>query len=353
MTMETIAFADDDERSLERSSATVPDPGPLEVQVEIKAAGICGSDVGAWQRKPAYDFIETPRIPGHEHVGVISELGADIEHFNLGDRVVERPLRSCGVCDACRNGAPHVCESLEITGFHSDGGFAPYSVVPAHSLHQVPDSLTDHQAAVAEPMAVAARATVHRTRITAGDDVLVLGAGPMGAFSALIGDTLAAHITVGGLSRDTPRFAVLEELAIRTVNLETTSASEAANDYADGGFDVVVDATGSTSALSDGMAAARPNGEAVVIGIPSGNLGVQTPDFVRQEQRVSGSYGATAADFERAIEIMQNAPDKLDAMSRSYEPDDIESAFESFANGDVIKPILETPLLGDDSSVCN
>ncbi|MFD1600208.1 zinc-dependent alcohol dehydrogenase [Halobellus rarus] len=343
--METIIFADDGERSLERSTAPIPDPGPREVQLEIKATGICGSDVGAWHRKSAYDFVETPRVPGHEYVGVISDLGEDIEYFDVGDRVVERPLRSCGVCNACRNGASHVCENLEITGFHFDGGFAPYSVVSVHSLHRVPDSLTHRQAAMAEPMAVAARATLHRTNLTTGDDVLVLGAGPMGAFSALIGDTLAANVTVGGLSRDKPRFAVLEDLGIRTVNLETTSTSECANEYADGGFDVVVDATGSTSALTDGIAAARPNGEAVVIGIPSGSLDIPTPDFVRQEQRVSGSYGATPADFERALEIMEGVPDELDAMSQSYEPDDVERAFRSFADGEVIKPILETSLL--------
>lgn len=198
---------------------------------------------------------------------------------------------------------------------------------------------------MAEPMAVAARATVNRTNLTTGDDVLVLGAGPMGAFSALIGDTLAANVTVGGLSRDRPRFAVLEDLGIRTVNLETTSASESATEYADGGFDVVVDATGSTSALADGLAAARPNGEAVVIGIPSGNLGVTAPEFVRQEQRVSGSYGARPADFERALEIIEGVPDELDAMSQSYEPDDVEDAFRAFADGEIIKPILETALL--------
>ncbi len=345
MSMETIIFADDGERSLERSTATIPEPGPREVQLEIKATGVCGSDVGAWHRKSAYEFIETPRVPGHEYVGVISELGEDIEYFAVGDRVVERPLHSCGVCSACRNGASHVCENLEITGFHFDGGFAPYSVAPVYSLHPVPDSLTDQQAAMAEPMAVAARATVNRTNLTTGDDVLVLGAGPMGAFSALIGDTLAANVTVGGLSRDRPRFAVLEDLGIRTVNLETTSASESATEYADGGFDVVVDATGSTSALADGLAAARPNGEAVVIGIPSGNLDVTAPEFVRQEQRVSGSYGARPADFERALEIIEGVPDELDAMSQSYEPDDVEDAFRAFADGEIIKPILETALL--------
>ncbi|MFB6134312.1 MAG: zinc-binding dehydrogenase, partial [Halanaeroarchaeum sp.] len=173
-------------RSLAQLDAGVPEPGPGEVRLAVQAAGVCGSDVGAWQGKNAYDFLDTPRVLGHEYVGVVDALGTNVDTVDADDRVVERPLHACGVCTACRNGVEHVCERLAITGFHFDGAFAPYHIAPVDALHPIPAGIPDRRAAVTEPMAVAARATLDRISVRASDAVLVLGAGPMGSYSALI-----------------------------------------------------------------------------------------------------------------------------------------------------------------------
>lgn len=343
--METIVLTGGEPRSLRTADAPIPEPGPGEVRLAVRAAGVCGSDVGAWHGKTAYDFVETPRVLGHEYVGVVDAVGDDGTGFSVGDRVVERPLHACGVCTACRNGAEHVCENLQITGFHFDGAFAPYHVVPTDALHPVPDAIPDRRAAVTEPMAVAARATLARTDLRSGDDVLVLGAGPMGAFSALVADRSGAHVVVGGLERDRPRFEVLHDIGLETATLEDTTPAAVAAERADGSFDVLVDATGSTAALEGGMRAVRPGGEGVVIGIPSGRMGVETPSFVRSEQRVSGSYGARPADFERALEIIADLGDRLDRTLVDVDPADAPDAFQAFANGEIIKPVLDVAAL--------
>jgi L-iditol 2-dehydrogenase len=345
-TMGAVTLVDDGaERRLETRRKPVPDPGHGEVRLAVRAAGVCGSDVGAWKGKSVYDFVETPRVLGHEYVGVVDALGAGVERVSVGDRVVERPLRACGGCRACRHGAEHVCENVEITGFHSHGGFAAFRTVPARALHPVPEGLPDRHAALAEPMAVAARATLDRVTVGPGDDVLVLGAGPMGAFSALIADHANADAVVGGLAADEDRFRILEESGVATANLESTTLPDVAGEVADGAFDVFVDATGSASVLEGGLDVVRPGGEAVVIGIPGEPMGVPAPSFVRSEKRVSGSYGARAADFERALGVLVGLGDRLDPAVARYDPADPEAAFRDFAAGAVVKPLFDTAAL--------
>lgn len=339
--MKSVTLRDDPSgRNLAVQEVPRPEPGPNEVRLKVVSAGVCGSDVGAWQSKPAYDFLDTPRILGHEYVGVVDTTGDDVDAFERGDRVVERPLHACGTCTACRHGDGHVCENVEITGFHRDGAFAEYIVAPTGSLHPVPESLPNDIAAVTEPMAVAARATLERSSFTPGDDVFVLGAGPMGAFSALIAEYSGGNVVIGGLSNDEPRFETISGLGIETANLEVNSVEAVAEEATDGWFDIIIDATGSTAALEENIHILRPGGDAVVIGIPTGTLGVPSPSFVRGERRVSGSYGATINDFERAIAILVNVQSEMTELLRSYDVSDADTAFQNFLDGEVIKPII-------------
>lgn len=344
--METIVLEDvDGARTLRRGTAAVPEPDPAEVRIRVRAAGICGSDVGAWRQKPAYDFLETPRILGHEYAGVIDGVGQGVESVDVGDRVVERPLHACGVCAPCRNGATHVCENVEITGFHVDGAFATYITAPADALHPIPDTLPLSRAAMAEPLAVAARAVLDRASVTAGDSVLVAGPGPMGAFSALITEEVGASVVVGGLPRDKARFNLLEAAGIQTANLDERTPIDLARELTDGGFDRFVDATGAAPVLEDTMEAVRRGGEAVVIGIPTGTLGLPSPSFVRGEKRVSGSYGAQPIDFERAISLLDDEEFPIDALRSAYHPEAVQTAFEAFAEAEVVKPVLNITAL--------
>lgn len=344
--METIVLEDvDGARTLSRRTAPVPDPQPDEVRIRVEAAGICGSDVGAWREKPAYDFLETPRVLGHEYTGVIDAVGQGVESFAVGDRVVERPLHACGVCAPCRNGAPHVCENVEITGFHVDGAFATSITAPADAVHPIPDTLSLSRAAMAEPLAVAARAVLDRANVTAGDSVLVAGPGPMGAFSALIAEAVGASVVVGGLPRDQARFDLLETAGIQTADLDERPPVDLGRELTDGGFDRFVDATGAAPVLEDAMEAVRRGGDAVVIGIPTGTLGLPSPSFVRGEKRVSGSYGAQPMDFERAISLLDDEDFPIDPLRSEYRPEAVQTAFEEFAEAKVVKPVLDIAAL--------
>ncbi|MGW0583900.1 alcohol dehydrogenase catalytic domain-containing protein [Streptomyces sp. NPDC002920] len=164
-----------------------PEPGPGEVKIRVAYAGICGTDV--------HEYFETPRathepnpltgatLPqtlGHEFAGTVVACGEDVDRVTPGARVCVRPIRTCGVCPRCTSGLSHLCTALAAIGVTSPGGgLAQYVVVPAGSVHPLPDGLSLEQGALVEPMAVALNA-VERARVPTGGSALVTGAGAVG-----------------------------------------------------------------------------------------------------------------------------------------------------------------------------
>ena len=165
-----------------------PNAGSGQVKVRIKTCGICGSDVHEYREGP---FIIPskphpltkraggPVILGHELSGEVTELGASVEGVSIGDRVTINPLIVCGECYYCKHGKYNMCLQLGTAGFAADGGFAEYAVVPAYSLHRLPDTVTDDMGAFVEPLSVAVHA-FQRSRMAIGEVVAVIGAGPIG-----------------------------------------------------------------------------------------------------------------------------------------------------------------------------
>ncbi len=165
-----------------------PSPGAGQVQVRIKACGICGSDLHEYREGP---FIIPskphpltgrhmgPLILGHEFSAEVTEVGRGVFQFSPGDRVVVNPLIYCGKCHYCRRGQHIMCTKLGTVGFAADGAFAEYGVFNEYALLRLPDSVSDEMGTFVEPLAVAVHA-VKRSRMKIGDSVAVVGAGPIG-----------------------------------------------------------------------------------------------------------------------------------------------------------------------------
>ncbi|ASO59707.1 Zn-dependent oxidoreductase [Salmonella enterica] len=155
----------------------LPQPAPGEVRVNVKLAGICGSDSHIYRGHNP--FAKYPRVIGHEFFGFIDAVGDDINSARIGERVAVDPVISCGHCYPCSVGKPNVCTSLVVLGVHRDGGFSEYAVVPARNAHRIPDSVADHHAVMVEPFTIAANVT-GQVNPTEQDVALIYGAGPMG-----------------------------------------------------------------------------------------------------------------------------------------------------------------------------
>ena len=131
----------------------IPAPGPGEVQIQVKACGICGTDVHIYEGDKGAAEVHPPTILGHEFSGVVTATGSDVERFRAGDRVCIDPNGYCGACDFCRNGQVHFCEHMTGYGTTKDGGFAEYCVVDASQVYRLGDNTTFAQGAMAEPVA--------------------------------------------------------------------------------------------------------------------------------------------------------------------------------------------------------
>ena len=155
----------------------VPQPGPGQVRVRIRACGICGSDIHALDS----DWLQSGVVMGHEFSGEIAALGANVNGWEIGQRVAPLSQISCGKCEPCANGYYSDCLNIEYLDYNPkhNGGYSEYVVVGENDLLPLPDSVSFAEAASLEPLAVGLDAVRH-AEIKAGDNVLIIGAGPIG-----------------------------------------------------------------------------------------------------------------------------------------------------------------------------
>lgn len=148
------------------------------VLIKMKAAGLCGSDVGIYHGTNA--AATYPRVIGHEIVGVVEEIGSNVKNLTVGDRVIIDQVTACGSCYACRKGRPNVCEHLLVRGVHLDGGYREYLAVPEKDCYILPEELSFEDAVMIEPTTIAFQAC-SRARIEFEDTVMILGVGALGS----------------------------------------------------------------------------------------------------------------------------------------------------------------------------
>ena len=255
--------------NMELREVPVPRPKPDQVLIEIKACGICGTDLHVRADEHRY---WPPVIMGHEYSGDITELGAEVEGWEVGERVVCEPQTlSCGVCPLCRQGQRQVCPNKRPPGWGIDGAFAKYISVPAMLLHRMPEGLSYDEAAVTEPTAIVVHAVLERCRINPGDTVVVLGPGPIGLLAAMAAKAGGERkVIVAGPDIARRRLEVARAIADvdEVINLSQTDLTERVLELTAGrGAEVVVEAAGAVQAVQDAFGLIARHGRICAIGI--------------------------------------------------------------------------------------
>jgi len=321
----------------------VPEPSPTEAIVEVDYAGLCGSDAGIYEFESAFERMDLPTVIGHEYAGRIVEIGDAVTKFTAGDRVVERPIRSCGDCHQCESGHPNICQDATITGVDHDGAYEPYVAVPEPGLHRVPEGVSQRHAAMVEPTSIGARAVVQNSRVSAGDRVLVEGPGPIGILTAQIAKAQGGQVVVSGVDRDAGyRLPLAEELGFETINVTAEDTDARRDELTDGlGYDVVFDSTGHPSGVQSAVEQVKKGGQIVLIG-QTGETTMEYSPLVRSEIDLQCSYASTYEDFERSFRLIERGRVDCEAFIDDrfslLEPD---AAFEAFVSGETCKPVFE------------
>ncbi|MGH6654374.1 MAG: 2,3-butanediol dehydrogenase [Actinocrinis sp.] len=334
----------------------VPEPvlhADDEVLVEVSMCGICGTDLHEYVVGPIVTptsphpltGVTIPQTLGHEFGGRVVETGAAVGDVSVGDRVAIMPAIVCGRCYFCRRGQGHLCVRFACTGLSAEtGGLARYAVVKEYQVAKVPDALSDAAAAVVEPASVAAYG-VDRGRVMGGDVVLVTGAGPVGALSALYANAIGAGIVVIAEPNE-HRAEIARGLGVGPV-LDPTAPGFAAAlaELTDGlGVDVAIECSGSGPGLNACIGAVRRAGTVVQTGLHTKPATIDAMALSEKDLSLIGTWCYRITDWPRIIRLAASGKYPIEKVVTARIPLDavVTQGFDVLVNptGDQLKVLV-------------
>ena len=316
-----------------------PPPGPTEVQVDVAYCGICGTDLhiylGHMDARVGFE-----RTIGHEMSGVIAAVGSEVEGLAPGQPIVVRPLDHCGACPACTAGHEHICHSLKFIGIDTGGAFQQKWNVPAHTIHVLPDGLSLSHAALIEPLAVAVH-DVNRGQVQPGEDVLVIGGGPIGLLVAMVARNAGAQVTVSEINEN--RLAFARKIGFATLNPADGDIAKAMHDSTGGkGADVVFEVSGSQAGVDLMTAAAATRGRIVMVAIHASKPQIDMFQFFWRELELIGARVYRPEDYDTAMQLLAEGVVDCEAFITDIQGlEDLQSAFETLTrNPNAMKSMI-------------
>ena len=318
-------------------------PAPNQVKVEVKAAGICGSDLHLYHDTINYR-IQTPVVMGHEFSGVVVEKGAEFEgSAEVGERVTGEPtITLCGICDYCRSEHYNLCSQREVMGYYRDGCFALRC--NATLVHKLPDSVSFEAGALTELLACCVHAVTEQTSVSAGDHVAVLGPGPVGLLAAMVAQVEGGKVILCGTSKDAGRLQFARELGIEhVVDVETDDAAEIVRELTAGdGADIVIECSGAGPAVNLALEIVRKRGQVTQMGLFGRPVEVDFEKVAYKELQVGGGIGQRRPAWRRALRLMESGdlqPERL--ISHSLKLEEFGRGFELLEQQEGMKVILK------------
>jgi 2-desacetyl-2-hydroxyethyl bacteriochlorophyllide A dehydrogenase len=319
--------------------AEVPAPGPDEALVRTLAVGVCGSDLHAAHGR--HPFVPLPYRPGHEVVGVVEATGSAVDGFRPGTRVIVEPDLPCWTCKMCTTGRENLCENLKFFGCgYPQGGMADYFTLAANRLHQVPDALDDHTAALIEPLST----PVHAVRLAGdvtGRTVAVLGAGTIGLFTLAVLRAHGAGLVVSTDPNPAKRERARALGADATVDARTPGVAGQVREILGGSADIVFDCVGVQSSMDQAIAIADKGGTVMVVGVPAAEVTVPLPIVQDHQIRIQGSATYLPVDYEESADLLRRAVVRTQDFVTATRPlAQVAEAFELASSGSHVKVLL-------------
>jgi L-iditol 2-dehydrogenase len=274
-------------RSLILEESDIPSPVKGRIAVKVHYCGLCRTDAKMWQH--GHRDLKLPRVLGHEIFGVASS----------GEPVAVWPGETCGTCRYCENGLENLCPNVSIMGFNCDGGLADYVSVAQSSILEVPRNLSPSLACLAEPLGCCLNA-VHRSRVTAHERVLILGAGPVGLLMGMAVRSLGAEAFI---------YETSPEKLFRSSLFRKKLGISGRSEFPDGDFDVVINAASSLETFSEALPLTRSAGRYCLFsGLPDGTLvpSKVINDIHYRQLEVTGAYGCTRKNMAQALDMLDH-----------------------------------------------
>lgn len=324
-----------------------PEINEQEVLVKVNSSAVCGTDVRIFEGKKTKG-VRTPSVIGHELVGTIEEVGAEVSEFSVGDRVGVMPVIPCGKCYYCLNGKENVCQNRTAIGYEFDGGFAEYVRIPSTALKsgnlvKLPDHVSFEEAVVTEPLACCLNGQ-KKANVKMGDVVVVTGGGPIGLMHVQLAKIAGAKKVILSEPIDHRREKALEAGADIAVNPMSESLEDIVLSETDGlGADVVIMAIGVPALVKSSANLLKKGGTLnLFAGFTKGVLSEIDPNVIHyNEINVNGTSALTRADYHQSLALIASGQINTKVLTTTgFTLDNIEQAIDNVRTGKGMKSVI-------------
>lgn len=311
-----------------------------DVIIKITSGGICGSDIGIYNGTNS--LATYPRIIGHEFGGIVTEVGAGVTKVKVGDKVAVDPVISCGHCYACKAGRHNVCSTLEVMGVHREGGFTEFVKAPEANVNRFNVDFDENYLGIVEPYTIGMQIN-NRAEIKAGDQVLIMGSGPIGICAMQVAKSRGAQVIMTDLVKERLDKA-LAMGADEVILTSEENLKDRLNAFTKGeGIPVIIDTVCIPATFEQSVQLVCPAGRIVVIGLKNQPSAITMADITKKEITIVGSrlnkncFGAVIEGFEKGT----LTPQQLVTAEFSYK--DIQKAFDMIQERpqDVLKIVVK------------
>lgn len=322
--------------TIEISAIPTPSIEANEVLLRVKSVGICGSDIGIY--KGLHPRAQFPLTMGHEFSGVIEKVNEG-SNLKVGAKATVNPLIYCRECESCLTGNKHVCENLKLIGVDENGGFAEYVKIYEHQVVLLPAEMDFDKAALIEPVAVGIHA-VRKSNLKKGDDVLVLGGGPIGVITALCAKISGAkNIYVSEVNSE--RRKLIEDLGLKALDPMDDFENTVLN-LNKRKVDIVFEVAGVAQTIKNAVTLVKNSGQVVIVSVFKKPEMIDFQQINFREINLIGTRVYTDEDFEEAIQFINKIKEFERVITHKYSIDDIHLGFESMLNpGSSLKVIIQ------------
>lgn len=322
----------------------IPAYGEDEVLIQVAYSGICGTDLHIYHDQYPY---YPPVILGHEFSGEIVEVGGKVTAFVPGDRVVGEPHnKACGKCYQCRNGHIQNCADKRSIGWGINGAFTNYLVMPEHLLHKIPQNVSMEVAAVAEPAAIVAHQLLERANVRAGDNVVIMGVGPIALLAAQMAKIAGAgKVILCGCTSDIEyRLKIAQELECYDLFIDVLKEDAGAIIMAETGIgaDLVVEASGAGSAIKTAIKVLRKRGRLCAIGMTAQeNVQVPWNEAMMKVLDIQFNMSSSYEGWKMALTLLESGKLRVEPMIQIRSLKEWKLCFEELETGKALKILLK------------
>ena len=327
--MKAIVWTDID--TIKVMDVPQPEPKEKEAIIKVRSASICGSDLTIVSGK--HPRARRPLILGHEFMGTVFDLSNNHQsNYKKGQRVVVEPLLSCKICKHCKNGNEHVCQNLKLLGVETDGGFAEYARVPIEKIYTISASISDEEAALIEPLAVAVHA-VNCANIEEGDTVAIIGGGPIGLLLAQV--IHARKFSKPWIAEISPyRIQLARSMGFEVIDTNKYELLDRILELTNGeGTNVTFDAAGVPFSCSNIIPITGIKGRIVMTAIHKKPCEIMFQQLSYREQVIIGTRIYAKGDFKEAISLVEEKKvDLKKIITHIFSIDNAKEAFDAASN---------------------